>query len=96
LKKLLSFTSAVILGLVIMLLPIMILTPESTDQPEVFSMDLTGRLSTAQTLGESDVGAVPFPSSMIYVGALTLVGVLIASATYVYVKKRTALSLIEA
>jgi hypothetical protein len=78
-----------------MLLPIMILTPEQTDQPEVFSMDLTGRLNEAQTLGKSDVGIIPFPSSIIHVGSLTLIGVLIAFCTYLSMKKRISLSTIE-
>jgi hypothetical protein len=68
----------------------MILAPEQTDQSEVFSMDLTGRLYEAQTLGKSDVGAIPFPSSMIHVGSLTLIGVLIALGTYLYMKKKTS------
>lgn len=90
-KKIVTLFSAVILGMIIMLLPIMVVTPDQTDQPEVFPMDLTGRLNAVQTLGKSDVGAIPFPSSVIHVGSLTLISVIIAFGTYLYVKKRTTL-----
>lgn len=89
-KKIVLFTSAVILGLVIMFLPIMILTPEQTDQSESFSMDLTGRLNASQTLGKSDVGSIPFPTSVIHVGSLTLFGLIIAYGIFLYMKKKTA------
>jgi hypothetical protein len=65
------------------------LTPESTDQPEVFSMDLTGRLAASQTLGKSDVGSIPFPTSILHAGSLTLFGLIIACGIYWYMKRKT-------
>lgn len=105
LNRITSIVSAAALGIVIMLLPILAVTPTTqptfqSDQPQVPSaeeegvrglIDLSEEVRAAETLGKSDVGAVAFPSSFIYAGLVVVLGLIVAFGTSLYAKRRVSL-----
>ena len=87
---------ATILGIIIMLLPILALTPtHQYSQTQALSIHLSEKVRAAQTLGKSDTGAVAFPSSLIHAGLVLITGLFVASSTSLYVRREILASLIH-
>lgn len=87
---------ATIMGITIMLLPILALTPSRQfSQAQALSFDLGEKVRAAQTLGKSDTGAVAFPSSLIHAGLVLIIGLIVASSTSLYVRGEILASLIR-
>lgn len=94
-NKMIPIVSATVLGITIMLLPILLVTPAYWDKQlevtstESFSTDLNEKVRTAQTAGKSDIGALAFPSSIIHAGLVVILGLIIAfSTSLLYIKKK--------
>jgi len=88
LDRTISIVIATILGIIIMLLPILALTPtHQYSQTQALSIDLSEKVRAAQTLGKSEMGAVAFPSSVTHAGFVLILGFITALGTSLYVKK---------
>jgi len=94
LNKMMSIVSAAILGVTIMVLPILVVAPTyqyheaETMSSEKLSESLNEEVKAAKAVGESDVGALVFPSSLIYAGFVMILGLVAAFGISYYAKKR--------
>ena len=94
--RMISIVIATILGIIVMLLPILALTPtRQFSQAEALSIDLSEKVRAAQTLGKSDTGAVALPSSLIHAGLVLISGLIVASSTSLYVRREILASSIH-
>lgn len=83
-----------ILGITMMVLPILLLTPTyqygeapSTEKLSVESKEETG---APQATGEPDVMATLFPSSLTQAGLVVILGLIIAFGASLYVRKKVS------
>ena len=94
-KRLLIFASAILLGVVVMLLPIFLLRYSGavtfTHTMRGSENELTGWVERAHTYGQMDIGPVPFPWSLIYAGLILTTGLLAALGIVLFIKKRGTL-----
>ena len=90
LDKIIAVISAVILGAVIMFLPILLFGPvyQYGQADTKSATDMNQEFGTAQTLGRTDVGAVGFPSSLVYAGIVVAVGFVVALSMSFWVRRR--------
>jgi ABC-type spermidine/putrescine transport system permease subunit I len=86
-----SVISATMLGVMIMLLPILVLTPTyQYSTPEAILAKSNERFGDAQTLDEPDLGTVVFHSSVIQAGLVVFIGLITALGTSLYIKRRAS------
>jgi len=94
LNKILSIISAAILGITIMLLPILIVAPTyQYNQPRAASSEKLSdgsneEVKSAQAVGESEVEAMAFPTSLVHAGVIAIAGLIVALAISFYSKKK--------
>lgn len=94
-KKIISIVSAAMLGVIVMIIPILVVTPiyqhqeaELAASEERFQTELDEEVKAAQALGKADVGAAAYPSSLIQAGILVILGLIVAFGTSLFIKKR--------